>query len=110
MTDIEDLKRLQTQIRNLIADKRRQAALSGKDYGQMTPRAIQKNSTDLSWLGMDIDKALHEAHAAAVDCGIADARSVASYGPIQYQPSAFHKYRHTPTLPRVVQARMGVKP
>jgi len=99
--DIDDLKRLQEQIRNLIAMKKRVEKLSGKSYADMTQRMVQKNGADLTWLGMDIDKALREAHAAAVDCGIADPRD--DYGPVDYHPSAFHKYRHTPTKPRCCQ-------
>ena len=103
MGKIDDLTRLQAYVKSLIAMRKRQEALSGKDYDGMTPRAIQKNGTDLSWLGMDIDKAEREAHAAAVDCGIADPRSAASYGPVDYRPSAFHHYQHTPTKPRCRQ-------
>jgi hypothetical protein len=98
-----DLNRLQIHIKNLIAMRKRQAALSGKDYSEMSRRQCEKNGTDLTWLGMNIDKAMHEAHAAAVDCGIADPR--ASYGPIDYRPSAFHHYSHTPTVPRCRQER-----
>jgi len=101
MQDIDDLKRLQEQIRNLIAMKKRVEKLSGKSYADMSQRQAQKNGADLTWLGMDIDKALREAHAAAVDCGIADPRD--DYGPVDYHPSAFHHYRHTPTKPRCCQ-------
>ena len=93
-----DLNRLQVHIKNLIAMRKRQDALSGKDYSEMSQRQFEKNGADLTWIGMNIDKAMHEAHAAAVDCGIADPRT--SYGPIDYRPSAFHHYRHTPTVPR----------
>lgn len=100
MTSIDDLVRLQSHIKSLIASVKRRDAISGKDYGQMTQKQVQKNGADLSWLGMEIDKATREAHAAAVDCGIAEARPLAEYGPVDYRPSAFHHYRYTPTLPR----------
>ena len=103
MSKIEDLERLQAFVKSLIAMKKRQSALSGKSYDGMTPRAIQKNSTDLTWIGMDIDKAEREAHAAAVDCGIADPRGADAYGPVDYRPSAFHHYRHQPTKPKCRQ-------
>ena len=105
MTDIADLIRLQTHIKNLIAYHKRQDTLSGKDYSDLSQKQVQKNGADLSWLGMDIEKAMHEAHAAAVDCGIADPR--AEYGTIDFRPSAFHQYRYTPTLPC---CRQGGKP
>ena len=102
MTRTEDLERLQRLLKSILAMRKRQAALSGKDYSDMTQRQAQKNGTDLTWLGMDIDKAEREAHAAAVDCGLADARSADRYGPVDYRPSAFHHYRHQPTVPRCV--------
>jgi len=99
--DIKDLERLQSHVKNLIAYHKRRDALAGKDSSDMSPKQVQKNGADLSWLGMDIEKAKHEAHAAAVDCGIAAPR--AEYGSIDFRPSAFHHYRHTPTLPRCRQ-------
>ena len=105
MSSIEDLERLQRHIKSIIAMRKRQSALGGKDYFNMTQRQVQKNGADLTWLGMDIDKAEREAHAASVDCGIADPRSADRYGPIDYRPSAFHHYRHQPTVPRCVVAR-----
>ena len=98
MTNLSDIARLQSNLKSIAAMLKRRDSLSGKDYSDMTPKAAQKNGADLSWLGMDIDKAMREAHAAAVDIGIADMR--AGYGPVDYHPSGFHHYRHTPTLPR----------
>ena len=97
---VADLVRLQSQIKSLIAMHKRRDALSSKDYADMSGRQVQKNGADLTWLCMDIDKATLEAHAAAVDCDIADPRSADRYGMIEYRPSAFHHYRHQPTLPR----------
>ena len=104
MSSIEDLERLQRHIKSIIAMRKRQAALGGTDYSDMTQRQVQKNGADLTWLGMDIEKAEGEAHAAAVDCGLADPRSADRYGPTDYRPSQFHHYRHQPTVPRCVVA------
>ena len=103
MSKIEDLTRLQAQVKNIIAMLKRQDALSGKDYSEMTQKQVQKNGADLAWLGMDIDKALREAHAAAVDCDIADPRSADRYGPVDYRPSSFPHYRHQSSKPRCRQ-------
>ena len=100
MSNLEDLQRLQGHLKSLTQMRKRQAALSGKDFSQMTQKAIQKNGADLTWLGMDIDKVERAAHAAAVDCGIADARDAGHYGDVDYRPSAFHHYKHTPPMPR----------
>ena len=103
MTHIADLTRLNTHVKNLIAMRKKQDAMSGKDYSQMTERAASNHSASMSWLGMEIEKQLHEAHAAAVDCGLADPRSAESYGPVDFRPTAFHHYRHSPTKPRCRQ-------
>lgn len=103
MPEIEDLARLAGLVKTIIAAKKRTAAISGKNYSEMSPGQAQKNAADLSWLGMEIDKAMLEAHAAAVDCGIADARAEDRYGPVDYRPSPFHHYRHQPTKPRCRQ-------
>ena len=105
MTRIDDLTRLAAHVKNLIAMRKRQEAMSGKDYSQMTKRQVQNNVADLAWIGMEIDKVEREAHAAAVDCGLADPRGVNDYGPVDYHPSAFHHYRHTPTRPRCRQEK-----
>lgn len=103
MNEIDQLSRLQGHIRSLITMRKRQAKLSEKSFADMTPKQAQKLSTDQTWLGMEIDKAEREAHAAAVDCGIADARSPSHYEPVDYRPSAFHHYRHTPTKPECMR-------
>lgn len=103
MSKLDDLTRLQAHVKSLIAAMKRQESLSGKDYSQMTERQVQKNGADLSWVGMDIEKAIHEAHAAAVDCGIADPRAADRYGPVDFRPSRFHHYRYSPPKPRCRQ-------
>ena len=103
MTNINDLTRLQGHIRNLIAMRKRQAKASEKSFFDMTPKQAQKASADASWLGMEIDKAEREAHAAAVDCGLADARAPSFYEPVDYRPSGFHHYRHKPTKPECMK-------
>ena len=103
MSSVESLTRLQGHIKSLIAMRKRQSALSQKTFSDMTPKAAQKLSADQTWLGMDIDKMEREAHAAAVDCGLADARHPDYYGPVDYRPSAFHHYRHTPTRPECMK-------
>lgn len=100
---LDDLQRLKGHIQNLIAMRKRQQRLSEKSFLDMTPRQAQKVSADQAWLGMDIDKAEREAHAAAVDLGIADARGEGSYAAVDYRPSGFHHYRHTPSRPRCME-------
>ncbi|MEN9060030.1 hypothetical protein [Ponticoccus litoralis] len=100
MLELDDLERLKKQIQSLTRMRKQQMKLSEKSLQDLTPKQAQKASADQSWLGMEIDKAAREAHAAAVDLGIADPRSAESYGPVDYRPSAFHHYRHQPTKPR----------
>ena len=103
MNRIDDLTRLQAIVKSLIAMRKRQDALGGKDYSIMTARKVSQNGADMAWLGMDIEKAMAEAHAAAVDCDIADPRAADRYGPMDFHPSGFHHYRHQPTKPRCRQ-------
>ena len=105
MNNLDDLMRLQDHIKSLVSAVKRRDAISGKVYSQMTQKQVQKNGADLAWLGMQIDKALREAHAAAVDCGVADPRPSEQYGPVDYRPSSFHHYRHQPTVPRCRQVQ-----
>lgn len=100
MTDLADLARLQGHLKTIVATRKRLDAMNDRDLMSMTPKQAQKLWADRSWLCMALDKAEREAHAAAVDCGIADPRPVDQYGPVEYRPSAFHHYRHQPTVPR----------
>lgn len=104
---IGDLTRLQEHVRNLIAMRKRQAKANEKAWSDMSPKQAQKASADASWLGMEIDKAEREAHAAAVDCGLADPRQPESYGTVDYRPSRFHHYQYTPRKPRCMEAQNG---
>lgn len=106
MTDaIDDLVRLQEQVRTLISLHKRRAKISGKSMMDLTPKQAGKVSADLSWIGMDIEKSLRAAHAAAVDCGVADPRGADSYMPVDFRPSSFHHYRYQPPKPRVIVER-----
>ena len=102
MTDarVSDLTRLKKHVQNLIEMRKRQIKASAKEFSDMTPKQAQKASADASWLGMEIDKAEREAHAAAVDLRIADPRPASSYDYVDYRPSHFHHYRHRPSKPR----------
>lgn len=98
----DDLVRLQGHVKSLIAMRKRQAKLSEQSHSDPSPARARKIHADQAWLGMEIDKTAREAHAAAVDCGIADSRPDAEYEPVEYYPSAFHRYRHTPSAPKQV--------
>jgi hypothetical protein len=100
---IKDLERLAREVKILIAARKKQDANSGKDTLQMTEKARGNHSASLTWLAMDMEKAVHEAHAAAVDCGIADPRAADRYGKIDFYPSSLHHYTHQPTKPRCRQ-------
>lgn len=95
---IEDYSELKRLASSMLAALKRREVLSGKSYQDMTQRQLQKNSADLTWLGMDIDKLNHEMHAVAVNCGIAQPKD--DYSEIDYHPSAFHHYRYKPRKPR----------
>lgn len=109
-TDLEKLEELQAAVKRLVASKKQFNKLSEKraamSYSTHTDKAMGKANADLDWHAMDHDKLMHEAHAIAVDCGIAEPR--ADYSPIDYKPSGFHHYRHQPRLPLCRQEKEAV--
>lgn len=57
-----------------------------------TPHQHDKRSTDMTWEAMRKETAQDEAHALAVELGLADIRSDDAYGLDYFQPSPMHRY------------------
>lgn len=64
-----------------------------------TPHQHEKRHVDMTWEGMAKEAAEDEAHALAVELGIADRRSDDSYGEFYFQPSPLHKYKRIKRKP-----------
>lgn len=98
LSKFDELKKVTAR---LFASQKRFAQLSEKRSAMSidthTPNQIGKANADLDWHAMDHDKLMHEAHAIAVDCGLAAPRD--NYEPVEYRPTGFHHYRHQPRRP-----------
>ena len=100
--DLEKLEELKNLLMKLVSSKKKFIKLSekrsGMSYQDNTPKAIENAEANLNWHAMEYDKLFREVHAVAVDCGIASPKD--DYSEIEYNPSAFHKYKHKPRIPK----------
>jgi len=102
MIDLKDAEKLLAVVKRLTTACRQFARWSEKQHEpNLTQRRAEKIQTELNWRAMEIDQISREAHAVAVDCGIADTRSAASYQEISYHPSGWHHYTFQTPKPRV---------
>lgn len=99
--DLLDLDRLFDAVKTLRSEARKMAKLSEKARSAGLGKPSQKASTALNWQAMAVIKAEATAHAAAVDCGIADRREPEHYATRDLHPSGFHQYRWNPPRPRI---------
>lgn len=93
----EKLDQLIYQLREIKKLINKNKKLSDKDLSQATPRAREKNQVDMGWNAMARIKHEHEAHALAVELGLADKRDY--YGDILLYPDNWHKYPYKPREP-----------
>lgn len=100
---IEELKKL---VSALLVSQRRFIKLSEKrssmSYQDNTPKSIENAEASLNWHAMEHDKLLREVHAVSVNCGISTPKD--DYSEVEYNPSAWHKYRHKPRVPECRKA------
>lgn len=101
MKDVDRYAKLLSIARELVKEQKRQDKLIAK-RAEMSPdthtqKSIGNAGAAISFGAMALDKLRHEAHAAAVDCGIAEPRD--SYAPVTYYPSPLHVYQYQPPLP-----------
>ena len=96
LTDLKQLtdKLLTSQKRfNQLSLKRREMSMDTHSQKQ-----IQNANANLDWHAMEHDKIVREVHAASVDCGISKPHD--SYDEyVEYNPTAFHKYRIKQRIP-----------
>lgn len=97
---LEDVERLFNAVKNLRDERRKMQKLSERAFSAEGPKAIQKANVDLNWQAFHINKIEHEAHAAAVDCGLADLRDAGSYQTYSVKLTGFHEYEVNPPKPR----------
>ncbi|MBZ3691022.1 hypothetical protein [Phyllobacterium calauticae] len=100
---LEDVERLFEAVKNLRNERRKMQKLSDKARAADGPKAIQKANVDLNWQAFHVNRLEHAAHAAAVDCDIADMREAARYKSYSVKLSGFHEYEVVPAKPRDFQ-------
>jgi len=64
-----------------------------------TPNQYGKREADMTWEAMRKETAQDEAHALAVELGLAGIRKDDSYGIDYFQPSPLHKYKRVRRKP-----------
>jgi len=92
---LEDVERLFDAVKS-----RKMARLSDKALAAEGQKASQKANVDLNWQAFHVNRLEHVAHAAAVDCGLADVRNASHYVPYSVKLTGFHEYEVVPQKPR----------
>lgn len=93
---IKRIDRMQTILRNMKADIKRQEKLSAINSMELTPKQASKRNADADWIAMEQIKRRHELHALSVELGFAERRE--SYQPIELTDS-WHRFTHKPREP-----------
>lgn len=106
LAKLEDLKKM---VARLVASKKKFLQLSETRRNMSTcthtHKRIENAEATLNWHAMEHDKLVHDTHAAAVDCDLAEPRD--DYCAIEYKPSPFHQYTHMPRVPLCKQESQG---
>lgn len=99
VASLEEVEALFAAVKILRDERRKMQALSEKARNA-APGKGQKANVDLNWQAFHVNRLQHAAHAAAVDCGIADARTADHYRPYTVKLTGFHEYEVVPPMPR----------
>lgn len=100
---LEDVEALFAAVKELRDERRKMARLSEKARNAPIGKS-QKAGVDLDWQAFHVNRIEHRVHAAAVDCGVADARTAEHYRPYSVKLTGFHEYEVVPQKPRVMEA------
>lgn len=105
MIDLADAQAILEAAKHLVAERKSYERISDRARGDLSPKQAQKANADLNWQAMAVIKAEDRLHAACVDGGAADLRSVDAYAPRELRPSGWHTYSYTPPQPRSYRER-----
>jgi hypothetical protein len=97
---LDDIERLFDAVKNLRDERRKMQKLSDRALAAEGPKASQKANVDLNWQAFHVNRLEHAAHAAAVDCGLADLREPSHYRTYSVKLTGFHEYEVVPPKPR----------
>lgn len=108
--NLEDAEELKKSAMDIVKELKKHKRMREKDRSNMTQKAMQNHSANMTWQAMEIEKMEINLHAIAVNCGIADDRGDEYYSePVDFYPSSFHHYQVKKRMPRVVEARLQTK-
>lgn len=101
---ILDIDTLITALKTYKAAVIKRGKLSDKsfnmDWQHNTKKQIESAQVNLNWHCMDMSKQERGLHALAVNLGISPLRTKSEYLPMEFNPSAWHKYQYQPPMPR----------
>lgn len=97
---LEDVEALYAAVKCLRDARKKMSRLSDKAGTAGIGPAYRKLVVDLDWQAFEVNRLEHKAHAAAVNCGLADLRSAPHYSQYSVKLSGFHEYLVTPDRPR----------
>lgn len=95
---LDAVEALYASVRELRDERRKMEKLSEKARTAPIGKG-QKANVDLNWQAFHVNRLEHAAHAAAVNCGIADVRDDDHYKPYTVKLSGFHEYEVVPQKP-----------
>jgi len=98
---LEDVEALFEAVKLLRTERRKMAKLSERARNADHSKA-QKTTVDLNWQAFHVNRLEHAAHAAAVNCGLANLREPADYRPYSVKLTGFHEYEVVPPKPRAL--------
>ncbi len=105
--DLHNLVLLKKLTMQLVSSQKKFIRLSDKrtsmTFIDNSPKQVDTAEANLNWHAMEHDKLKRDVHAVSVDCGLSLPHD--QYDEIEYNPSAFHKYKHKPRVPLCRQPR-----
>lgn len=93
---INRIEKMQSILRNMKSDIKRQQKLSAINSMELTPKQASKRNADADWIAMEQIKRRHELHALSVELGFAERRD--NYSAIELT-DGWHRFNYQPREP-----------
>ncbi|MBH3259946.1 regulator [Serratia marcescens] len=93
---INRIDKMQSILRNMKSDMKRQQKLSAINSMELTPKQANKRNADADWIAMEQIKRRHELHALSVELGFAERRD--NYRTIELT-DGWHRFNYQPREP-----------
>ena len=94
--DLDRIEQMQTILRNMKSDIKRQHRLISINSMELTPKQAQKRNAEAAWIAMEQIKRRHELHALSVELGFAERRD--NYSAIELT-DGWHRFTYKPREP-----------